>query len=127
MARNLSARLCLVFSVVVLLSSCGREHEPGLEGAIGAEVAVGRRLIDALGCGSCHVIPGASGANGAIGPSLEGFGARSYIAGSLVNTQGNLMRWIIAPQKIHPGTAMPDLGASEEQAHAMAVYLGTLR
>lgn len=62
-----------------------------------------------------------------IGPSLQGLGARSYIAGTLVNTQENLVRWIMTPQAIHPSTAMPDLGASEEQAHAIATYLGTLK
>lgn len=121
-------RLCAPAALMVfaaLLLACNRE--PGLEGPIWNEGQVGRRLIDALGCCSCHVIPGASNAKGMLGPSLEGFGARPYIAGTLVNNQENLVRWITDPQGIHPDTAMPAVGATERQAHAIATYLASLK
>jgi cytochrome c len=112
-----AARVLLaVASAGLLHSACSTEP-----------VRIGRDLIDGFGCGSCHVIPGASAATGTIGPSLEGVGARAYIAGSLTNTHDNLTLWIMSPQQIHPGTAMPDLGVTEEQAEAIATYLRTLR
>ena len=80
-----------------------------------------------LQCGSCHVIPGVAEASGTVGPPLQGFGSRIYIAGLLVNTPENLVHWVTKPQEIDAGTAMPDLGVSERQAHDIAAYLYTLQ
>lgn len=87
----------------------------------------GAILLSAHGCGSCHSIPGVSGASGTIGPPLAGYARRGYIAGKLPNQLDNLMRWIRDPQSIEPGTAMPNLPVNEAEARAMAVYLYTLR
>jgi cytochrome c1 len=83
------------------------------------------------GCGSCHVIPNIPGAAGTIGPNLGGtppIGQRNPIAGGAVpNTSpADLTRWIMDPQVLKPGTAMPDLGLSEEEAAAAAAYLYTI-
>jgi cytochrome c len=43
------------------------------------------------------------------------------------NSAENLIRWIVNPQAINPGTAMPNLGVSEPHARDMAAYLFTLR
>ena len=75
------------------------------------------------GCGACHRIPGVAGANGNVGPSLERLGSRVYLAGFLPNTPENLARWIREPQQIARTTAMPDLGVTAADAHAMAAYL----
>jgi cytochrome c1 len=37
------------------------------------------------------------------------------------------MAWIEDPVAIEPGTAMPNLGVTGNQAHDMAAYLYTLR
>jgi cytochrome c1 len=37
-----------------------------------------------------------------------------------------LQRWIAAPQSLVPGTLMPRMGASPEEARAMAAYLFAL-
>jgi len=37
------------------------------------------------------------------------------------------VRWVITPQEMKPGTAMPDLGLSEQQARDVAAYLYTLQ
>jgi cytochrome c1 len=34
-----------------------------------------------------------------------------------------LIKWIRNPQQIEPGTAMPDLGVSEDEAGDIAAYL----
>jgi cytochrome c1 len=84
---------------------------------------LGRALIAAYGCGSCHTVPGVKGADALVGPPLTHFARRSYVAGELSNTPENLARWIREPQQVEPGTAMPDLGVSAEEARNIAAYL----
>ncbi|MEV4703125.1 c-type cytochrome [Actinoplanes sp. NPDC049316] len=88
--------------------------------------ARGERLISTYGCGSCHTVPGVKGANGLVGPPLTKFGSRSYIAGELVNSGPNLRHWVMDPQAVEPGTAMPDLGVTSTDARDIAAYLFTL-
>jgi cytochrome c2 len=78
-------------------------------------------------CGACHVIPGVAGAGGTLGPSLQGFGRRSYIAGRWPNEPALLRQWLVDPPSLLPGTAMPRLGVSAAEAVQMAAYLNTLR
>jgi cytochrome c len=73
------------------------------------------------------VIPGVSGANGVIGPSLAGLARRSFIAGSFVNERERLEMWIVQPQQLQPGSAMPAVGVTPAQARHIAAYLYTLR
>jgi len=77
-------------------------------------------------CSSCHRIPGVPGAVGDIGPSLKGFARRPTLAGKLANDPANRVRWLMHPQQVLPGSAMPDLGLSEDQARKIADYLATL-
>ncbi len=77
-------------------------------------------------CVSCHRIPGVTGSDTQVGPTLEGLARRTMIAGRLPNTADNLVRWIRAPQAIKPGTAMPELAVTEEHARLMAEYLSGL-
>jgi cytochrome c1 len=48
------------------------------------------------------------------------------VAGELPNTPQNLVRWLENPPVIEPGTAMPNLGLSEQQARDIAAYLYTI-
>jgi cytochrome c len=93
----------------------------------GGNIHAGKALLQAYGCGSCHVIPGVPGARGLVGPPLLFWARRTYIAGELPNTPDNLVKWIEAPPSVEPGTAMPTLGVSEQQARDMAAYLYTIR
>jgi cytochrome c2 len=87
----------------------------------------GRRVIRARHCGSCHTIPGVRGAEGVVGPPLDFFSRRTYIAGEVPNTPANLVRWVMDPQSIEPATAMPALGLDQRDAHDVAAYLYTLQ
>ena len=109
--------------LLLTLASCGGRSEG--PPAVG-DPTEGAVLLAAHGCGSCHIIPGVTGALGTLGPPLERFGRRAYIAGKLPNDFSNLTRWIRAPQVIEPGTAMPNLPVNEAEARAMAAYLYTL-
>jgi cytochrome c len=92
-----------------------------------ADPALGQRLLAQYQCGSCHAIPGVAAARGRVGPSLEAFGKRSYIAGHLPNSEQLLARWIVEPAALVPDTAMPSMGVSPLDARHMAAYLGSLQ
>lgn len=87
----------------------------------------GKQVIEEKGCGACHTIPGIENARGVVGPPLYFFSRRTMIAGELPNTPENLERWIKDPKLVEPGTAMPDLGLSDDQTRDVAAYLYTLR
>jgi cytochrome c1 len=93
----------------------------------GADAKRGAADIERIGCGTCHMIPGIQQAEGLVGPPLEHWSRRTYIAGEVPNTPGMLVRWIETPQAIEPGTAMPNLGVTEQTARDIAAYLYTLR
>jgi cytochrome c2 len=79
------------------------------------------------GCNSCHTIPGVESADAWVGPPLNNWSERRYIAGTLANEPQNLIHWIRFPQEVEPGTAMPDMGVDEQAALDMTAYLFTLR
>jgi mono/diheme cytochrome c family protein len=85
-----------------------------------------RLALRQYACVTCHTIPGLTGSSPQVGPPLAGLARRSLIAGRLLNNRANLARWIREPQTVKPGSAMPDLGVTEEHARVMADYLGSL-
>ena len=48
------------------------------------------------------------------------------VAGLVPNTPDELVRWIVMPQSMVPGNAMPNLGISDGEARDIAAYLYTL-
>lgn len=89
----------------------------------GGDAERGRETITRYGCAACHVIPDIHGPRGRVGPKLEDFRNQIYIAGKLPNTPDNLVLWILEPDQVTPGTAMPDLGLSEQEARDVAAYI----
>lgn len=78
------------------------------------------------GCNGCHIIPGATGPEVHVGPSLQGFARRPLIAGAMPNTAENVIQWLQKPQSMRPRTLMPDLAVTEQHALDMQAYLATL-
>ena len=118
---------CLAAVSILLVCACaGGEAKETARAATGGDPDRGGAAIRRYGCGACHVIPGVAGARGEVGPSLEDFGRRAYIAGALVNAPDNLVLWIRSPQSVEPGTVMPNLGVSSEDARDIAAYLYAL-
>jgi cytochrome c len=115
--------------ILVLLGAAGacRDHDPRSPHEVRVISGASPRSAPAhmrhYGCTSCHTIPGVRGANAKVGPSLAGFPERQFIAGRLPNEPEELIRWIMHPQSIKPGTAMPDMGVSGEHARDIAAYL----
>lgn len=103
------------------------ESQPFFQ-ALSDQQKSGVKVILQRGCGSCHVIPNIPGAAGTSGPSLEGVGSRDPIAGGIPNTSvDDLAKWIQNPGALKPGTAMPTLGLSDQEARDAAEYLRTLK
>jgi cytochrome c2 len=116
-----------VVAGAAILVACGVDLGDQAITVPGGDPDRGRELIASFGCGSCHTIPGIEGADAVVGPPLTDMGRREYIAGNLPNEPPNMIRWLVDPQAVEPGTAMPNLGISERQARHMAAYLYTLR
>jgi len=91
-----------------------------------ADPQAAAKAIIAAQCSACHRVPGVPAAMGDIGPTLKGIAKRPLIAGKLPNTSPNMIRWLMHPQQVSPGTTMPDIGLTEDQARKLASYLSTL-
>jgi cytochrome c2 len=80
-------------------------------------------LLRRYGCGGCHTISALKGADGKVAPPLDHLRQRVYIAGGLQNTADNLVHWIVTPESIRPGSAMPNSGITEPEARDVAAFL----
>jgi cytochrome c2 len=123
-------RRLLVAFVAISVVACSSGRSAVYEEArtlTGGEPERGPALIGRYGCGACHDIPGVRGATAIVGPPLGGIAIRSYLAGQLSNTPANMRRWIQQPQNVERGTAMPDMGVTDEHARDITAYLYTLR
>ncbi len=113
--------------VALAVASCEGTEIPATQRVIGGDPETGRRIIAAIECGACHRIPGLFGADGIVGPPLEEFGRRQFIAGIAPNEPAILVKWVRDAPSIAPETGMPELPLSEEEARHVAAYLYTLR
>jgi cytochrome c2 len=119
---------CSLFLACLIFNGCtGGSEERSYAVQVNGDPRHGKELIQAYGCGACHIIPGVRSARGLVGPPLNLFGERTMIAGELPNTPENLVRWLENPNVVEAGTAMPDLGLTPDQAYDIAAYLYTLR
>lgn len=125
---KLVAACALVSVFAFAQSSCSqRELKRAAAAMTGGDPDRGAAAISRYGCATCHTIPGISGADALVGPSLEHVGSRSYVGGVLPNTPDNVIRWIQNPPQVDPLTAMPNLGVTETDARDIAGYLYTLK
>jgi cytochrome c oxidase subunit II len=86
----------------------------------------GREVFLAETCAGCHAVRG-SEANGTLGPDLTHLAGRATIAsGVLTNTRANLERWILHPQSVKPGTAMPPTSLEPRELDALLDFLEQL-
>ena len=134
--RALCVAAAMAATVAATATACTRDYHFGGEEAgdvrgaaaiVGGDPDRGRNDIRRFGCGSCHTIPGVTGANSLVGPPLTGIAQRVYIAGVLPNNGDNMIRWLMDPQKVDSLTAMPKLDVGEAEARDIAAYLYTLR
>ncbi|MBA4094815.1 MAG: cytochrome C [Candidatus Accumulibacter sp.] len=110
--------------LLALLLACkpppdGRHHMPG------ASAERGRTVIERVGCGSCHHIPGVW-PEGQLGPSLQRFAEQGVIAGRLPNRPDVLAAFLRNAPALVPGTTMPAMPLNEGESRDAAAYLYTL-
>ncbi|MFQ5843672.1 MAG: c-type cytochrome, partial [Planctomycetota bacterium] len=84
--------------------------------ATAREVAAGESLYERLGCRSCHIL---GGAGGYVGPRLDNVGAR--------RRPGWIYAFLKDPQRFKPGTIMPKLALSDNDAFALSAFLAGRR
>jgi cytochrome c2 len=124
-------RQWLVGIVAIVAAALGVSHYVSLREAdramakalTGGDPDRAPALLRRYGCSGCHTIPGLAGADGQVAPPLEGLRKRVYIAGRVQNSPENLIRWIVSPQALAPGSAMPQTGISESEARDVAAFL----
>lgn len=137
MDRVLTAALALM-----LLAACQEKQQPhsqqpfsttagagaGAAAASTGNARNGLALISQYGCGTCHVIPGAEGATGSLGPSLATMGSQQTLAnGQIKLTPAVLAQYIQEPASVYPQSTMPPLGMPDSEANDIAAYLLTLK
>lgn len=108
-----------------VIASCGRDVNAAPIRA--PDVARGKRALYQYACSACHTIPAVTSSSPNVGPPLGGIANRTLIAGTLSNTQDNMVLWLRSPNVVKPHTAMPNLHVTHEDAADMAAYLATLR
>ncbi len=93
---------------------------PGVAG----DPANGRRLFTSTGCAGCHTLTAVLGATGVNGPNLANVVVRPTLAGeSIPMTPETLARWLPDPAALEPGTSVPSVGLTDEEARDIAAFL----
>lgn len=111
-----------VVMLAALLAGC--KQPPDDRYASEADAAErGRALVIAAGCAACHTFPGVRWPQGRVGPSLVGYAGRGPIAGALPNTPAHLAAFVRNARAAKPGSTMPAMPLTEEEARDVAAYL----
>lgn len=128
-ARAFAVAATATITALSLVTSCARDEprSPSPALAAGGDQAAGRRAVVVHGCGGCHRIPGIANADALVGPPLDSWSRRSFIAGTLPNSAENLRIWLEDPQQVRPGSAMPDLGLDPTEINDIVAFLFSLR
>ena len=88
-----------------------------------ASAARGKDAIERVGCGSCHAIAGIGWPKGRAAPELGGFANRALIAGKVPNRPELLAVFVRNAPAVAPGTTMPAMPLTEQEARDVAAYL----
>jgi putative membrane protein len=121
------AAAMLLAILAVAGTGCGRQEAKKAARLTGGDPRRAELAIRRHGCGSCHHIPGITGAGGLVGPPLDRIASRAYIAGRLTNTPQNLMGFVKHPHGVGGRIAMPEMGIPDRDVRDIAAYLYTLK
>ncbi len=118
-----------VLFAIALLTACDparKDRTDEIRRTTGGDPHQGQAKIHNYGCQSCHTIPGVQDAKALVGPPLDHWSKRVYIAGEVPNSPENLKKWLQHPTKIEPKTAMPEMGVTDQDSADIAAYLYSL-
>ena len=74
-------------------------------------------------CGSCHTIRGTQ-ATSRVGPDLTHVGSRTSLAAvTIPNTPARMREWLRDPQRVKPGSQMPEVPLSRAEIRSLVAYL----
>ncbi len=91
------------------------------------EALAGMKLFNELTCVNCHRLAGTR-ANQTAGPDLTHLAQRRMLAGgAAVNNPQTLAEWLKDPDRIKPGSNMPNFHLSDAQVRALVAYLETTK
>ena len=114
--------------VLACLSLVACDGPPDRTPTLGdADAAKGRLLVTDKGCVACHTFPDVKWPRGGLGPSLHDFARQGLIAGRLPNQAGVLMQFVRNAPALVPGTAMPAISMTDQEARDVTAYLLTLQ
>lgn len=122
-----AAVLALLAAVLALPACQYQERLQPAASVHGGDPDRGKDAVRRYGCVTCHTIPGVTGADALVGPPLDRMASRVYIAGVLVNTPDNMVKWLHDPPAVDALTAMPNVGADDEDVRDIASFLYTLK
>ena len=121
--RPLPRTVLLAAGLTLALAACYTPPHDRDATVPGGDPETGQVRFLEYGCASCHAVQGVPSVNEGVGLNLNDFSDRLYIAGRQPNRPEELIRWIQHPQQIVPGTLMPDLGVTEQDARDIAAFL----
>lgn len=113
---------CLVLACLVFASACKPPPDSRYEFDAQARRR-GKVAIERVGCAACHEIPGIAWPKGRTAYSLKGFDDVGVIAGALPNTPSNLAAFVRNAPEAKPGSTMPAMPLTEQEARDVAAYL----
>jgi len=93
-------------------------------------VARGKRLVIQRGCLGCHTY---RGRGGSLGPDITHVGEKTVHDFDFTRVEHGhtVFDWMTAhfksPQEVVPGTKMPDMGLSDDEARDLAIYMISLK
>jgi cytochrome c oxidase subunit 2 len=105
-----------------------RQRLPAAEPPPG-ELAFGREVFGAAGCGGCHAVRGTEW-TARLGPDLTHVGSRLTLgAGVLANHRSAIAGWVAGSQDIKPGNRMPSFATALDgpELRAVSAWLDSLR
>ncbi len=111
--------------MLAFAAGCGGDDPDTVE-VEGGDPATGEELVVSYDCASCHYIPGFPESSGHDAPGLQLWPNRAFVAGAAPNRPENVISFLMEPDSIQPGSGMPNLGISEEEARHIAAYLFTI-
>jgi L-cysteine S-thiosulfotransferase len=109
--------------MALALAACSGAGETRTRAVPSGDPERGLRIMNEVGCGSCHDVPGLDWPQGQVGPPLSGLGGRALIGSGLPNRPETLIPYLMNAPVADPGSAMPPMPISEEEARDIAAYL----